>query len=303
MGADGILRRTAVSGREVGRDRLRSCFRVLWALPEAHSSRSARDADCGAAPGNGCAFRGRISAFRQESIGPLSGPWIQAGRFAGSQRSRLIDSTESRSYLAQAVADAVGFMHKRLLRESIIEGLRREERWSVPWVAIREAATNAVVHADYSQQGAPIRAAIFDDRIEIENPGMLPFGLTIEDIQQGVSKKRNRVIDRAFQELRLIEQWGSGIQRMIEACLAAGLPVPKFEELGTHFRVTIFSKRVGPPLANETDGKILGLLVDRGPLSTAVIAKEDRSVGAGDADSPAQPTRNRAGLWGRQRAQ
>jgi len=83
------------------------------------------------------------------------------------------------------------------------------------------------------------------------------------------------VIGRVFQELRLIELWGSGIQRMMEACLSAGLPVcPRFEEIGTHFRVTIFSKRVGPPLADETDGKILGLLAERGPLSIAVIAKE-----------------------------
>jgi ATP-dependent DNA helicase RecG len=200
--------------------------------------------------------------------------WIQAGRFAGLQKSRLIDSTEIRSYLPQAVAEAVGFVQKHLLRESVIEGLRREERWSVPMVAIREAVTNAVAHADYSQQGAPIRVAIFDDRLEIENPGMLPFGLTIEDIQQGVSRLRNRVIGRVFQELRLIEQWGSGIQRMIEACQAAGLPAPRFEEIGTHFRVTLSSKRVGPPLADETDGKILGLLAARGPLSTAVIAKE-----------------------------
>jgi len=57
---------------------------------------------------------------------------------------------------------------------------------------------NAIVHADYAQQGAPIRIAIFDDRIEIENPGLLPFGLTIEDIMQGVSKLRNRVIRAGF---------------------------------------------------------------------------------------------------------
>jgi ATP-dependent DNA helicase RecG len=81
-----------------------------------------------------------------------------------------------------------------------------------------------------------------DDRIEIENPGLLPFGLTIEDIQQGVSKLRNRVIGRVFHELRLIDQWGSGIQRMNSACHDAGLDVPKLEELGTHFRVTISTK-------------------------------------------------------------
>ena len=69
---------------------------------------------------------------------------------------------------------------------------------------------NAIVHADYTQHGAPIRMALYDDRIEIENPGLLPFGLTIEDIMQGVSKLRNRVIGQVFHELHLIEQlvWG-----------------------------------------------------------------------------------------------
>lgn len=44
-----------------------------------------------------------------------------------------------------------------------------------------------MMHADYSQRGAPIRLAIFDDRLEVEDPGLLPFGLTVDDIQEGVS--------------------------------------------------------------------------------------------------------------------
>jgi predicted HTH transcriptional regulator len=68
---------------------------------------------------------------------------------------------------------------------------------------------NAAVHADYSERGTPISVSIFSDRIEVENPGLLPFGLTIEDIQGGASKLRNRVIGRVFKDLRLIEQWGA----------------------------------------------------------------------------------------------
>jgi predicted HTH transcriptional regulator len=62
------------------------------------------------------------------------------------------------------------------------EGVRREDRWSVPLVAIREALMNAIVHAAYAQQGAAIRVALFDDRIEIENPGLLPFSLTMRTL-------------------------------------------------------------------------------------------------------------------------
>ena len=91
---------------------------------------------------------------------------------------------------------------------------------------IREAIINAVAHADYSQRGAPIRLAIFDNRIEVENPGLLPFGLTLDDLPQGISKLRNRTIGRVFHELGLVEQWGSGVQRMIATCREAGLAPP-----------------------------------------------------------------------------
>jgi predicted HTH transcriptional regulator len=81
---------------------------------------------------------------------------------------------------------------------------------------VREAVINAIVHADYSQIGAPLRVAIYDDRVEIENPGILLPGMTIEDVRQGVSKIRNRVIARVFRELGLIEQWGSGFRRILD---------------------------------------------------------------------------------------
>ena len=132
---------------------------------------------------------------------------------------------------------------------------------------------NAIVHADYAQQGAPIRIALFDDRIEIENPGLLPFGLTIEDIMQGVSKLRNRVIGRVFHELHLIEQWGSGVQRMAAACQEAGLAAPRLEEIGMHFRVTISSTRVRQPISDGTDKRILALFGDGVARSTAGVAK------------------------------
>jgi len=54
------------------------------------------------------------------------------------------------------------------------------------------------------------RIAFFDYRIEVDNPGILLPGMTIEDMKQGVSKIRNAVIARVFRELGLIEQWGSG---------------------------------------------------------------------------------------------
>ncbi len=169
---------------------------------------------------------GGVLLFGVDRLNHYPDAWIQAGRFAGNDRRRILDSTEIRSYLPEAAGETVFFLQKHMTREAVIGSVKRADRWTYPVVAVREAIMNAVVHADYSQRGAPIRIALFDDRLEIENPGLLPFGLTIEDIQRGISKLRNRTLGRVFQELRLVEQWGSGIQRMTAACLDRGLDAP-----------------------------------------------------------------------------
>ena len=87
-----------------------------------------------------------------------------------------------------------------------------------------------------------------------------------------MSKLRNRVIGRIFHALGLIEQWGSGIQRMTATCRGAGLAAPVFEELATRFRVTIASARVGRPVLEDTDQSILRSLAGGKGLSTSEIA-------------------------------
>lgn len=218
---------------------------------------------------------GGILLFGAGRLDRFPDAWVQAGRFAGSDRRRILDSTEVRSYLPGAAEETIAFLRKHMAREAVIGPVRRTEVWTFPIVAIREAIMNAIVHADYAQRGAPIRVALFDDRLEIENPGLLPFGLSIEDIQKGVSKLRNRVIGRVFQELGLIEQWGSGIQRMISACHDHGLHAPRFEEIGTHFRVTISAVRHRAPAKDRRDQGILAALAanSEGGLSTSQIAK------------------------------
>jgi predicted HTH transcriptional regulator len=198
--------------------------------------------------------------------------WIQAGRFRGVDRSHIADRTEIRGYPPQAVEAAVAFVQKHDQRVAEIGAVRRVDRWTLPPAAVREAVINAVAHADYAQRGAPIRLAIFDDRLEIENPGLLPFGLTVDDLRRGISKLRNRVIGRVFHELGLIEQWGSGIQRMTAACREAGLADPLLEEIGTRFRVTIATTRTHEPRVDETDQAILNALMDGKGLSTQEIA-------------------------------
>jgi ATP-dependent DNA helicase RecG len=87
----------------------------------------------------------------------------------------------------------------------------------------------------------------FDDRIEIENPGVLIPGLSLDDLPRGISRLRNRVISRVFRELGLIEQWGSGIPVILEEAASQHLPPPLFEEVGLRFRVTLPLAQASPP--------------------------------------------------------
>ncbi|MHB8092518.1 MAG: ATP-binding protein [Syntrophales bacterium] len=131
-----------------------------------------------------------------------------------------------------------------------IEGLQRIDRYEVPLEAIREAIVNAIVHRDYSISGADIKFAIFDDRIEITSPGCLPRSLEIEDIMAGRSEIRNKVIARFFKEIGFIEQWGTGMRKMVNLCASANLPEPEFKESGLFFKI-IFKKGSAP---NEKAG-------------------------------------------------
>lgn len=216
---------------------------------------------------------GGILLFGKERARHFPDACLQVGRFGGDDRSRILDHLEIRSHLPIAVDDALGFLRKHARVALAVEGTRNEERWSLPLVALREAVINAIVHTDYAQRGAPIRISIFDDRVEVENPGLLPFGLTVPDILQGISKLRNRVIGRVFKELRLIEQWGSGIARMLAVCRDAGLPDPVFEEVGWHFRVTLRTEPGSRESEDPIGAAILELLGGGNGHTTSEIAR------------------------------
>ncbi|WP_410507217.1 ATP-binding protein [Methanosarcina hadiensis] len=89
--------------------------------------------------------------------------------------------------------------------------------------------------------GSEIR--IYENELIVWSPGGLPLGLTMEDLfKPHASKLRNKGIAEVFFDTRIIEQWGSGIEKMQNYCREAGLPEPVFEEY-QGFRV-IFKKGI-----------------------------------------------------------
>ena len=217
---------------------------------------------------------GGIILFGKERLHYFPEAWIQVGRFSGITKSNIFDTQEITSYPILAIDEVMSFIKKHAMHGIEISGLRHKETWSLPIAAVREAIINAVVHADYAQHGAPIRLSIFDNRIEIENPGLLLFGLTIEEIKCGVSKLRNRVIGQVFYRLGLIERWGSGIRRIVDSCIEAGFAEPLFEEIGTHFRVTLYTEPVNSPTLDKIELTIISVLKALNGASTKEISEK-----------------------------
>jgi predicted HTH transcriptional regulator len=219
--------------------------------------------------------RGAVLLFGKERRSIFPDAIIRCARFRGLTTAHFIDQMEIDEYLPRAVESAVVFIERHTMHSAEIGHIRRRDVHEYPPPAIREAVINAVVHADYSIGGMNIKVAVFDDRIEITSPGMLPFGLTLEAAISGVSKLRNRVIGRVLRELGLIEQWGSGIGRMIAACSESGLQQPRFEEIGNSFKVTLFNRHVSAPSKGEPKWQVQleQYLLEHNEISTVNAAR------------------------------
>jgi len=111
------------------------------------------------------------------------------------------------------------------------ESLARKNVWDYPLPAIREALLNAVIHRDYFRYNVQTQIKIFDDHIWFFNIGGLPDGITLEQLYEThPSVARNPLIVHVFYLSGMIEEYGSGINRMMGELDSAALPAPEFRE-------------------------------------------------------------------------
>lgn len=167
---------------------------------------------------------------------------VRCGRFKGNDASSdFVDMKVFSGPIYKMVDRAMQFVMEHIDRAArIIPGqTEREEEWEYPLEALREALTNAVVHRDYFSS-SNVQVRIFDDRVEIWNPGTLPKGITVEDLKgKHESKPQNPLIAKLFFLIKYIEQWGTGTNRIVKLCEEKNLPEPEFEDTGSSFIVTL----------------------------------------------------------------
>lgn len=162
---------------------------------------------------------------------------FRMGRFGqGNDDLRFQDMVETNLItMADKVMDKLN--DRYLIRPISYKGLERMEPLEYPEAALREAVLNAIIHKDYSSTWIFLR--VYDDRLEIWNPGLLPEQLTIQKLK-GIhsSYPRNPHIAAVFFKAGYIESWGRGTTKIIKECVASGLPEPILEEDEGGIRVT-----------------------------------------------------------------
>ncbi|MFQ6123373.1 MAG: ATP-binding protein [Candidatus Heimdallarchaeota archaeon] len=216
---------------------------------------------------------GGLLLFSKDPTKYLSSAVVKCARFKGQEMDEFLDQKEVVGPLFKQVEEVIAFFRRNVRRGAKREGVYRKEEYEYPLGAVREAVVNAICHRDYSRRGADIKFAIFDDRLEVTSPGPLPPQISLRDLGTGVSELRNRVIGRIFNEIGLIEGWGTGIRRIKQLLEKRGLKPPEFQEQANFFKVIFFSEPIISDL-DDDEKIILKYIKNHGRAQTKELENE-----------------------------
>ena len=153
---------------------------------------------------------------------------IVCALYKGTDKSYIIDAKELNGDIISNIDDALNFLKRHLNIHYKIETLRRENILELPEDALREGIVNAACHRNYFEKGARVTVEIYDDRVEITNPGGACKGITPENFGK-ISITRNSIVASMLYRVDYIEQMGTGIQRMKNAAKDANVAEPIFD--------------------------------------------------------------------------
>jgi ATP-dependent DNA helicase RecG len=228
---------------------------------------------------NGVIKRGGILFFGQKPEKLFFHCVVRCVLFKGTDKVYIIDDKTYGGSLPQQYKQAMEWLQSKLQISYLIEGTGpREEIWEIPLSVFKEAIINALSHRDYYEQGAFTTIEMFDDRVEISNPGGL-----LSVVAKNFGRKsltRNPLIFGLFTRMHLVERIASGIPRMKADMKAAGLPEPEFQTEGMFTVIFYRTKEVASPqtvsdlvVGIKHADKILELIHENPKITAVEIAQ------------------------------
>jgi len=178
---------------------------------------------------------------------------IKFVKFKGKEPVEILNHQLIQKDIISSIEESIKLIKENISRKIKISGSpKRKDEYEYPLEAIREAIVNAVAHRDYFSKDS-IQIYIFDDRIEITNPGSLPQGLT-KELFGTISVQRNPITYRFLRDLGYVEGLGTGVPRMKNYMRKAGLRDPNFIFTERFFRIILYNKKGRKePIKSEED--------------------------------------------------
>lgn len=178
----------------------------------------------------------------------------------GQDGERFVDNKRIEGTISQMLDGSLAFVRRNMKVKTIInsQGIRADIP-EYPIKAIREILLNALIHRDYSvhTERSPIRLVMFEDRLELENPGGLYGRITIDDLGKVAADTRNPYLAGALEIMIETENRFSGIPTVLAELKKADLPKPQFVDRRGIFKVIIHNKAVTISAPSSFDRDII----------------------------------------------
>lgn len=187
---------------------------------------------------------GAIAAARKLADFPdLSRKAVRVVVYDGLNKAKTKQEQEGSKGYAISFQGLIEFIMALLPQSEVIEKALRVKRTVYPEIALREIVANALIHQDFSITGAGPLMEIFDDRIEVSNPGGLLPSKQLDRIIGTQPESRNEQLARAFRRYKICEERGSGLLKAGLQVEIYGLPPIEFTAGSNHFKVTLHAPR------------------------------------------------------------
>ncbi|MCD4734437.1 MAG: putative DNA binding domain-containing protein [Bacteroidales bacterium] len=209
---------------------------------------------------------------------------IRCIAFEGTTKTHIVDDKIYGGALMLQYRQAMQWLKGKLDVRYEIEGSGpRKEVWEIPETVFKEVIINALSHRDYYDKGARITIELFDDRVEVSNPGGLTSAISPAEFGTK-SHSRNPLVFGLFERIDMVEKIGSGISRIYDAMKDAALPEPGFKTEGI-FTVALqrrtVEKTVEETVEKTTRERITELIRKNPSITTKDIAAAVRITDKG----------------------
>lgn len=182
-----------------------------------------------------------LFAHRLADFGSLGRKAARLVRYKGDDRLHAEPEPQFAAGYAAVYEVLIAAIHQRLAGNELIGKALRTDVPMYPDLAIRELVANALIHQDFSITGAGPMVEVFNNRLEVSNPG-IPL-MDTQRLLDCPPRSRNEALASLMRRMHICEERGTGVDKVVRSCELHQLPAPSFEKIEGSTRATLYAVR------------------------------------------------------------